>query len=478
MWLGVIGMGPAMLVPLLPERFTSYETLQREPSYLAAFSAARRSVAIATSFLVTVAFLLTWRLFGAGPAIASGVLLTLDPYVIGMTRLLHVDALLAPLMLVSVLAGLVYWTVTPRWQYLVLSAVAGGLALLTKAPAGFLALFMGLVALTSVAVAGRSPQRDARRTAGAMLGWGLVAALTYLALFPALWVDLLGRGQQLVTFVRAVGLEPHNGNYFLGQPVMDDPGPLYYLVALPLRLSPLVVLGVALLVLTARASDNRPAVRWLVVYVIVFAVLMSVASKKFDRYMLPAIMALDVMAGIGVWRLARLLARRRAAIVVGTVLAAGQILLLARVWPYPIAYYNPLAGGPDRARDLIMIGWGEGLEQVTDFLATLANRDQLLVLTSYNNVVRPGFEGRTLPIAPYIRGGRDLPRPDYVVLYINAVQRRQSSPEIALAQATGPPVFVARVNGLEYAWVYYLPPIGPRPAVAPALEESVEGEEN
>jgi hypothetical protein len=219
-------------------------------------------------------------------------------------------------------------------------------------------------------------------------------------------------------------------------------------------------------------------VRWLVVYVIVFAVLMSVASKKFDRYMLPAIMALDVMAGIGVWRLARLLARRRAAIVVGTVLAAGQILLLARVWPYPIAYYNPLAGGPDRARDLIMIGWGEGLEQVTDFLATLANRDQLLVLTSYNNVVRPGFEGRTLPIAPYIRGGRDLPRPDYVVLYINAVQRRQSSPEIALAQATGPPVFVARVNGLEYAWVYYLPPIGPRPAVAPALEESVEGEEN
>jgi hypothetical protein len=166
------------------------------------------------------------------------------------------------------------------------------------------------------------------------------------------------------------------------------------------------------------------------------------------------------------------------AVLLTAILAAGQLFLLARVWPYPVAYYNPLAGGAARARELIMVGWGEGLEQVADFLNTLPGSDQLLVMTSYNNVVRPRFAGTTLPIAPYLRGVVGQPSPDYVVLYVNGVQRRQTSPEIALAQAAGPPVFVARVNGQEYAWVYYLPRSGPRPAFVPPLDESSEGEEN
>ena len=507
MWTGLLGIGPERLAPFLPERYTRYERLERVPGYLPALAAARRAVAVLTSVLVTLAVLLAWRLLGPGPALAGGALLVLDPYVVGMTRLLHVDALLAPLMTVSALAGLLYGTQAPRRGYLLLSAVTGGLALLTKAPSGFLSIFFGLVCVAGLL---RGGIRTVPGVLATLLAWGAVAAAVYVLLFPALWVDPVGRVVSLARFVVLVGLQPHDGNFFLGQPVLADPGPLYYAVALPLRLSPLVALGMGLFALRAPADERRAAVRWLLVYVGLFAVLMTLASKKFDRYLLPAQMMLDLLAGVGLWRLTRVLmdwkaptpqppppcageggqagrsrqrdSRPRERWWKGGLLAlvaVVQIVLLARVWPYPIAYYNPLAGGPERARQLVMVGWGEGLERAADFLNGLPNAESLYVVTSYNHVVRPRFVGTTIPIAPYIRSDarQTLPEPDYIVLYVNARQRRQISPEVARAEAIGQPVFVAEINGLPYAWVYWIPRVGPRPAgPLPAVDdpESIE----
>jgi hypothetical protein len=488
MWTGLIGIGPERLAPFLPEQYTRYELLERDPGYQEAFSAARRAVAVLSSVLVTVAMMLFWRLLGGGPALAGGALLALDPYVIAMTRLLHVDALLAPLMTVSVLAGLIYWTRPSRWGYLLLSAASGGLALLTKAPAGLLPIFFGLVCLAAVLRGALRPgsARTILRGIAPLLIWAIVAAAIYGVLFPALWVDPLGRMTMLVRFIWLVGLQPHDGNFFLGRPVLDDPGPLYYAVAVPLRLSPLVALGMGLLALRPLPNEHRSALRWLLLYVGLFAVLMTLASKKFDRYMLPAQMMVDLLAGVGLWRLLSLVWRgpgpqllRGAQWPGGGALlfliVAVQVVLLARVWPYPIAYYNPLAGGAERARQLIMVGWGEGLEQAAEFLNGLPDAESLYVATSYNHVVRPRFVGTTLPIAPYTEDGTNPPltAPDYIVVYVNAWQRRQISPEVARAETIGQPVFVANVNGLPYAWVYRIPRTGPRlEQPAPDVEES------
>jgi hypothetical protein len=484
MWTGLLGIGTERLAPFLPGRYTRYDVLERDPGYLPAFGAARQAVAVVTSGLVTLAVLLAWRLLGPGPGLFGGAILVFDPYVIGMTRLLHVDALLAPLMTVSALAGLIFWLRSRRWPYLLLSAVTGGLALLTKAPAGFLPIWFGLVWLAELWRGGTRPRA---RSPLPLMAWGVVAAAVYVALFPAVWVDPVGRLVSLARFVVLVGLQPHDGNFFLGSPVLEDPGPLYYLVAMPLRLSPLVALGIGLLVLRAPADEHGRAVGWLVLYVALFVALMTLASKKFDRYMLPAQMLLDLLAGVGLWRLAQLIMRKsptpgpsplRGRGETGSLLPrtrarqrglfllvlAVQIGLLARVWPYPIAYYNPLAGGAERARDLIMVGWGEGLEQAAGYLNGLPDAESLVVVTSYHHVVRPWFVGTTVPIAPYVRGGAEgLPTPDYIVLYVNARQRRQISPEVEQAEATGPPVSVAEINGLPYAWVYRVPSAGPRP---------------
>lgn len=463
MWTGLLGIGPGRLAPFLPERFTRYTVLERHPDYPAAFTAARKAVAVVAALLVTATVGLSWRLVGAGPALTGAVVLALDPYVVGVTRLLHVDALLAPLVAVSLLAGLIFWIGGGGWAFLALSAVAGGLALLTKAPAGVLTVYFALVTLAQLLRGGRS--RHVRLVS--LVAWGVGAALTFLALFPALWVDPIRRIHELILFVAAVGLQPHNGNFFLGRPILDDPGPFYYPIALALRLGPLAVLGLAGLALPSPA-DGVPAraglaaPRWLLLFVVLFVGLLTLGAKKHDRYLLPALVVLNLLAGVGLWRLAQLAAhqagRRGAAAMLLAVCLVVQASLLASAQPYPIAFYSPLAGGAEGARQTVMVGWGEGLEQAAAYLSQLPDAERLSVATSYHHVVRPRFPGTVIPLTAYLReSAGPLPRPDFVLLYVNAVQRRQVPAVAARAMAAGPPVFVARVNGQEYAWVYRVP---------------------
>ena len=491
MWVGLIGIGPARIAPFLSEQYESIDALERAPGYEALAQAARRAVVFVVAGLMATIALLGWRLLGPGPALVGGVLLTLDPYVVGMTRLLHVDALLAPLMAISALAGLLYWTRSRRWPYLLLSGVAGGLALLTKAPAGYLPIFFALVgAVMLVDQHRRSAGRLSVPSAlGSVVAWGVVAGVVYVLLFPALWEAPVQRIGNLITFLVRIGLEPHPSNFFLGQATQGDPGLLYYLVVMPLRASPVALMGVAALALRSVEGERRWASCWLVVYAVFFAVLMTIGAKKLDRYMLPVLLVLDLLAGVGLWRLATHLSE---ATVGGSgyrlgrpllprcgVCLVGQLALLVLARPYPIAFYNPVAGGPRRAANLIMVGWGEGLEQVTAFLNGQPGADGLLVATNYIHVVQPRFVGRSIPVNLYFAegDGTPLPTPDYVVLYVNSVQRRQIPPLAQRAVQAGPPAFVARINDLEYAWVYAVPASEPRVNVPVPGQIDVERED-
>ena len=102
-----------------------------------------------------------------------------------------------------------------------------------------------------------------------------------------------------------------------------------------------------------------------------------------------------------------------------------------------------------------MIGWGEGLDQVTDYLNAQIGADRFVVASNYVNVVRHRFDGTTFSLT---RLPTDLaPSVDYVVLYVNTVQRVQFSKFTRQAINAGPPVFTARVHGLDVAWVFRVP---------------------
>jgi len=45
-----------------------------------------------------------------------------------------------------------------------------------------------------------------------------------------------------------------------------------------------------------------------------------------------------------------------------------QALSALQTFPYFFSYYNPLAGGSSRAPQVMMIGWGEGMDQAARYL--------------------------------------------------------------------------------------------------------------
>ena len=476
-WIGLLGIGPGRAASFRPSQYLRLEELQRTPGYLQMMAAARRATAIVSGVLTVAIVALAWRLLGPGPSAVGGLLLLLDPYVIGSSQLLHVDTLLAPLMTLSALAGLVYWIRDAHPAYLALSAGAGGLALLTKAPAACLPIYFGLVGLATA-----GSWRSGRSRLGTLLVWGGVAALVYAALWPALWVEPLRRLGQVAAFALNVGGSPHVwSNFFLGRIVVDDPGWLYYPVALAFRLGPVVLLGLLGLILALRARHARTApVLWLLAYVALFIGLMTIGPKKFDRYMLPAIIVLDLLAGLGLWTVARRLGSVHRAGGALAVAAFAQSLLLWQAHPYPIAFYNPLLGGAAGAERAIMLGWGEGLEQSAAYLNAQPDAERLVASTHYHHVLRPMFRGTTVRTGEYLSERGDDARalqPDYFVLYVNMAQRDLVPTGVRRVMAAGPPVHTAFVHGVEYARVYRVP-VGLElgPPSAPGVSDEPEEE--
>ena len=191
----------------------------------------------------------------------------------------------------------------------------------------------------------------------------------------------------------------------------------------------------------------------LAAYVLVFMAIMSVGAKKLDRYVLPALMAANLLAGVGIWALARQVQRAAGLIVLLAVLS--QLALFVTTQPYPIAVYNPLLGGAATAQRLMTVGWGEGLDQEAGFLNAQPNAESIAIATNYQDIMRPRFVGTTYPLT--ILPPNVTARVEYVLLYISTAQRARLAPLAQLALASGQPVFTARVHGQEYAWVFRVP---------------------
>jgi hypothetical protein len=73
----------------------------------------------------------------------------------------------------------------------------------------------------------------------------------------------------------------------------------------------------------------------------------------------------------------------RAAIPLLTAALLVQIWSFVAAQPYPIAAYNSLLGGATTAPRLLTVGWGEGLDQVTDFLNAQPGAESITIASNY-----------------------------------------------------------------------------------------------
>jgi len=121
--------------------------------------------------------------------------------------------------------------------------------------------------------------------------------------------------------------------------------------------------------------------------------------------------------------------------------------------PYYLTYFNPLAGGGRAAVQKLIIGWGEGLEQVAAWLNRRPGAESLRAMAwYYDGPLAYYFAGR----ASGVRSGSPLAwlENDFVVLYINQIQRQIPSPEFTDFFLAHPPAFTVNAGGMELARVY------------------------
>ncbi|MDY7040556.1 MAG: glycosyltransferase family 39 protein [Chloroflexota bacterium] len=268
MWCGVVG--------ILLRRLTAPEATAGHLAWLARLAwfdplngpalkqlsfflvAGRLPVAVLTSLAVAGIYLLARRLWGRRVALVGAALLALDPFPMGLSAVLHVDALTASFATMSLLALLIGVTEAGLFPWAALSGVLAGLAVLTKSPAVFLVPFTALVLAVAFLMQRQRNPRKALRLSGAFFLWLVLACLTFYALYPAMWTSPASALQLMFGTASRHAETSARPVFFWGRTSLD-PGPFFYPVALAFRTSPVVWLGLlaACPLLLRRGVANR-----------------------------------------------------------------------------------------------------------------------------------------------------------------------------------------------------------------------------
>jgi hypothetical protein len=434
-------------------------------------------VGIVTTLLL-LAFYLLQKLLDRRLAAFAILLAGFDPFFLGQSRLLDHEALLACFVLISILALTVYLFQGRRFIYLLVSAVAAGLAQLTKSSAVAVLAPIGLLFLFDLfqrRTAWQQALLDAFKTFAL---WFLALALTYVLFWPGMWVapaKMLGnvygnafsyafQGARVIAVEdaepAAAGLDTNLGSF------LDLTGDLFA------RLTPLTWLGLllALLLLFQRTRELVPP--WTGSFAalsgftaLVFVVMFALAKgRNSPHYMLTSYVMLNLLAGFG-WVVAlRWLSTRTSlawlpvtALALMIALQAGSGLLK---YPYYFTYQNPLVPRGDKPA----FPYGEGLELAARYLASQPDAKDATALVYYSrgcfSYFYPGPVERFKPY--FVESGHEadlqnaLDGADYLVIYYAIQGHLDKYQPLLSSLADKPLVKEIWLDGYKYAVIYKL----------------------
>jgi 4-amino-4-deoxy-L-arabinose transferase-like glycosyltransferase len=371
MWAGTFGLWIEYLREGGPGgSFVAFlDQMPFDPLDPAILPALRLPGVLISALLVMVIYCWSRSMWGGMGGLLIAVFLALDPFYLALSRILGHDGLMAGFTTASLVALLAALFVPSppavvrrpssvvrrrAIRYLlVISGVLGGLAFLSKYPALFLGAFSAVVLLAVYASRRHVGDWTWRQTIAFWLAdvliWSLAAGLVSLLLWPVLWVDLPATVSAIFSDAfRAAGSSHPKGSFYLGQPVADPGAGFYPLVAL-FRMTPIAGLGLLLAVVSLFSAGGRREIHRfqptliLVGYVFLFGLLVTLGGKKQDRYILPALLAAGVLAGLGwAWLVERWRVLRSNAHAGGDVLAAGLLVAaqMAFVLPHHPYYFT------------------------------------------------------------------------------------------------------------------------------------------
>ncbi|MCK4470970.1 MAG: glycosyltransferase family 39 protein, partial [Anaerolineae bacterium] len=339
------------------------------------------------ALIVALGILWGWvllrRLFDRRVAWVAALLWALDPFYLANSKLLHLDATLSTLMILSALCMLVYLREHCLRQ-LVTSAILAGLALLTKTSALFLVPFLALCLLTDRSIS------NLQSLISNLLLCVLIATVVCFVLWPSLWV----RPAASLDLVIRQGVLLHAGGprdqplLYRGVLAVQNPGPRFYLDVLLFRTTfmtlPFALFG--LISAWVRRQEVRLSILLLGGFGLFYIAQMSLGGWKDGRYMLPVLLVLDVLAAIGLlWWTDRVYGMMRLpSLPLVCLLLMVQAAVVLPHHPYYGTHYNALLGGPRAALHVFPpADFGEGLDLAGRYVDGQPGAEDFVVGTQF-----------------------------------------------------------------------------------------------
>ncbi len=442
---------------------------------------------LAVTGTLFLSFFYARRLLGFWSAWFGFLLIAFDPFHAAFSHLLHLDGIMSSLVLLTLLSFVCYLR-DRRPRDLIVSGIVAGLSCLSKSPAVILLPFAGLLSLLDL-IRSSLPLKDKTavkqavwRSAWPLIVFGGMTVAVFALLWPSMWVDPVGTVMRVFDKANHYAAVGHRNPIFFDGHIVEDGNlglEFYYFYPLTYlwRSTPVVLAGLLAAVIafvTKFGPFGEKRTRWLcvdlVLFAAFFALMMTLGGKKFDRYLLPAYPVLDLVSALG-WigftqwfgRLSGAVLRPRIKLVLPLALVVlGQLVPLVKSFPYYLSYYNPLMGGSRKAPEVMLIGWGEGLDLAATYLNAKPNAEQLKVFSWYEpgsfsyffNGISDGIPARH-KIEDVNWGTAFFSSDAYVVTYANQWQRRESWHLIDYL-VTQIPEHTVWINGLEYARIYKL----------------------
>jgi hypothetical protein len=443
----------------------------------------RVPMALLTSLGVVGIYWLTKRLVEPRLALIATLIIAFDPFILAHSRVIHVDAPLSFFMFLSFLAFLLFLD-KGAWKWLLLSGLFGGLAGLSKTPAALLGPILVVSGILYAVFPPAGQPRSVRwkRLVLAVVGWGIIAAAAFAALWPSMWTRPQFAIRWIIRNIQSVNSISHPTTGIFWEEWQSDQNPFYYLIVFPYHLTPLTTLGllaglamiVVGLVIRWRQANSHSNENWavsnlplalgLVTYVVVFVAPVSAISRRGDRYILPVFFASGLLSALALWWLAPLVKRflpkflGRFEITPTWIIAVAvlvQTFFVLLYHPYYLAYFNPVVGGAQTAPHRVNIGWGEGLDLAAKYLNEITGPQKPQVAAWYSGQFAPYYQGQTTDLS----NQSSALTGEYTVLYINQIQRGFPSGEILDYFQEREPLHIVKIGGIDYAWIYEGPVI-------------------
>lgn len=295
-----------------------------------------------------------------------------EAYYVGVIRNLHMDGLVSVLIFsttITFFAAFEYRS----WKYLVLSAVFMGLGLLTKSTCVFAGIYCFLIGIGYLT----THVEHAKWYLKSGLVWLMLAGLVFYSLFPAMWLDPVSVMKKIV--IEGVFETGADGGFshYVNNIRTRDPGPSFYPLVFKYRVTPLtqltagiyiiyLIYGVFRFLKSRSIKDLRHRKLSLavlsIVCVLIYVLVLMLASKKTDRYFSPVypfLTLISVYTLLGLYKLS--VKKVWGRVVLLLVLTAGisyDVVNLATINPYGMAYYNHVWGGIRRAKKQIYLNQG------------------------------------------------------------------------------------------------------------------------